>query len=293
MAIREFIPIGLKASDIDDKLRFEGPLRSAIIMSLKPMLYGFWSSSSGVESKQLEFFSQGVNLGRITGEVKEAISLGADHFTIWSPKETELTVLNLKQRYWELSKILRQSRKGKFHFNRREVTHLSAAYYCPRKIYVVVVATEDYLNIFPMDLHLKNPESNAYALGLQVTNLATAKIEESQQLLVCELDTTQLSTAYSLGKNHGKTNLHGAKLPYEFSPSHHYGLPVPDFAIGYREIQIEQSKHLGSHMLFLGRVVNEVLPDQAVVQPYHIHRFYYDWLSRKGLLSPSMKLKVS
>lgn len=290
MAIKEFIPIGLKASEISGDLKSDAAMRDMMIMSLKPLLYGFWSSSPKAVLDQLELITNSEVVGRLDGSICETMQTNDSHFVLWNPSKTRLNTLSLKQRLWELPKILRQSRKGKFRFSKADVTHLTAAYFYPRKIYMVVVATEDYLNIFPMDLHLKDPNSEAYAFGLQVTNMATSKIEQSRKVLICEIGSESLKMAYTLGKNHGRTNLFGTTLPYACKPSERFGLPVPGFAVGYREVTVEHCKDLGSHMLFLGKVAHELLPDKELEQAYHVHRFYFDFLKRKTLLSTAMEL---
>lgn len=293
MAIKEFIPLGFPANRSNLLPESEGGLDRVMLISLKPLLYGIWLPDGEETPTELSISCHQQRLCHLTGSEVERFDLTNGVFVLWQPQKTRLSRLTLKERFWELPKIFRQSRRSKFRFEYPEISHLAAAYYYPRKIYVVVVAAEDYLNIFPMDLHLKDPASMQYVFALQLTNLATEEIKQNRQVVICEIAADSIATAYGLGKNHGKTNLFKQELPFALDTSKTFGIPVPEFAIGYREVEVGQWKDLGSHTLFLGKIVYEELPKKSIPQLYHVHRFYEGFLLRNRLLEEDWKLEVS
>ncbi len=285
MAITEFIPVGLKGTEIAGKVRSEMGTDLSLrvmVMCLEPLLFGIWVPDRDTVPSQIMLDGNGKVKASVSGVAENYLEVRNGFFCFWKPQRTQITGLSLKQSIVELPRIFRQSRKSKFRFSYDEVKHLTAGYFCPRRIYVVVVEHEAYLNIFPMDLHMHHPESDDYAFSLQVTNLATREIKKAKRVLVCELASESLKTAYDLGKNHGRTRLEKDELAFTFEKSHKYGLLLPDFAVGYKEVSIEQDVDLSSHTIFLGRVEFQKAVTNEQAQPYHVHRFCFPYQNRKG-----------
>ncbi len=293
MAITEFIPIGLKNAEVAGKVNSESgaDLRGRVmVMCLKPLLFGIWIPDEDAIPLQIILDSNLKSMAVVSGVAENYLELEDGLFCFWKPYHTRLTGLSLKQRAVELPQIFRQSRKSKFRFSYAEVKHLTAGYFYPRKIYVVVVEHQTYLNVFPMDLHMHHPETNDYAFSLQVTNLATTEIKKAKKVLVCQLGSESLKTAYALGKNHGRTLLKKDELAFEADKSHHFGLLLPEFAIGYKEISIDQHVDFASHTVFLGKVAYEKGISPELKQPFHIHRFCFPYQNSGGENIPKLEL---
>jgi hypothetical protein len=58
------------------------------------------------------------------------------------------------------------------------------------------------------------------------------------------------------------------------SPS--FRLPVPQFSLRVREMQIETVRNMGSHKLFLARTIADQQWSDGL-QPHFIHGFYQSW----------------
>lgn len=285
MAISEFIPIGLRKSEIAGKIYSNSGADltgSMMLMCLKPLLLGIWVPDKEQSISALDLHLYDCHVARIEGGTEKYLEVSDGYFCFWRPEKTSLKSMSLKQRWLELPRIFRQSRKSKFRFSYTEVKHLTAAYFYPRRIFIVVVAHQDYLNVFPVDLHMMKTGSRDYAFSLQGSNLAEAQIRKVKQVLVCEISVESLKLAYSLGKNHGRTNLTKDELPFTLDKSQHFGLPLPGIAIGYREIEIDQQVALKSHTVFLGTVAYEKAVPVNSDQPYHIHRFCYPYRNLRG-----------
>lgn len=287
MAISEFIPIGLRRSEVAGKIYSDSHsdlTGSVMLMCLKPLLLGIWVSDKEQPISTLSLHAYDGHVARIQGNTEKCLEVSDGYFCLWRPEKTSLMRISLKQRWFELPLIFRQSRKSKFRFSYAEVEHLTAAYFYPRRIFIVVVAHQDYLNVFPMDLHMMKSDSRDYVFSLQGSNLAEAQIRKVNRVLVCEIGVESLKLAYSLGKNHGRTNLTKDELPFTLGKSQHFGLPLPDFAIGYKEVEIDQHVALKSHTIFLGNVAYENAVPLNSDQPYHIHRFCHPYRNLRGEL---------
>lgn len=293
MAITEFIPVGLKRAEVAGKIHSDTGAdlsERVMVMCLKPLLFGIWVHDKDAVPSSILLDSNGRAKASVSGVAESCLEVGKGLFCFWKPQQTRISGLSLKQSIVELPRIFRQSRKSKFRFSYGEVKHLTAGYFYPRRIYVVVVEHEEYLNVFPMDLHMHHPESNDYSFSLQVTNLATTEIKKAKKVLVCELASESIKTAYMLGKNHGLTRLEQEELPFQFGKSYKYGLLLPGFAIGYKEVSIDQYVDLSSHTIFLGKVEHEKKVDSEEIQPYHVHRFCFPYQNQRGENIPKLGL---
>lgn len=295
-SISEFIPIELSKKEVREEIFWgeENISGSLTLLALEPVLFGIWSTGPLQKNNpSLTIKLEQKILVEIHGSSEKIIKLASESLVLWKPDSTRLFTMNFKEKFIELIWMLKKSRKSKFTFSKKSISHLAASYFYPRKIYIVVVKTDHFLNIFPMDLHTQYPDRDSYAFALQPGNSAEAVIKECGKVLVCEIASDQLGFAYKLGKNHGKTNLYDKELPFSTTDSELFNFPVPDNCIGYKEIQVENNLSLGSHTLFLGKqaFVKEV-PDNAK-QPYHIHRFHYRYCISKNLLDKATRLNIS
>ena len=147
---------------------------------------------------------------------------------------------------------------------------ISALYSYPRRIIIVSYSDESYYNVFPMDIQGFIEEENMYLLGLRTTNLTLGKILEAKKVVVCDTDTVELETVYTLGKHSSKTPAPKSELPFKVTDSEKFGFPVPGFTGSYKEIEIIQHKKMGYHMLMIGRVINakQIKPNPSSL--YHV-----------------------
>ena len=152
---------------------------------------------------------------------------------------------------------------------------ISALYSYPRRIIIVSYCDNDYCNIFPMDIQGYLEEEGLYLLGLRTTNLTLNKILEAKKVVVCDTNSVDLETVYSLGKHSSKAPTPISELPFAVSKSELFGFPVPDFSGGYKEIEIIRHKKMGYHMLLVGRVVNskQINPNPASL--FHVGFLQY------------------
>ena len=65
---------------------------------------------------------------------------------------------------------------------------------------------------------------------------------------------------YSFGRNHLRQVFDWDHAPFGARLSPEFGLPVPDFSLRTRDLEVEAVRELGSHLLFICRIV----ADQAL-----------------------------
>ena len=72
------------------------------------------------------------------------------------------------------------------------------------------------------------------------------------------------------------------QLPFTARTSTEYGLPVPDFAVRVREMEIEFKQKLGNHTFFITRLVNDER-FSATPEFFYVHGIYQAWRIRNGI----------
>jgi flavin reductase (DIM6/NTAB) family NADH-FMN oxidoreductase RutF len=140
----------------------------------------------------------------------------------------------------------------------REFFALSTFYICPRPVVLVSVVDGNAGNIFPMDL-IGPVGGQHFTLALHATSTAVSLMERSRRVALSGVPVEQISIAYALGRNHKKTDFRWNDLSFDLKTSRAFGLPVPEFALSVKEMEIEEVRAMGSHKLFICRTeVNHV-----------------------------------
>ena len=108
-----------------------------------------------------------------------------------------------------------------------------------------------------MDLLGDISQCNRYVFGLRHTNIALSKIIETGKVVVSEISFEHKDIIYQLGKHHSSIPPSLELLPFKVTTSQNFGFYIPDWAESYKEIKIERTINLGSHMLLWGEVLNQ------------------------------------
>jgi len=172
------------------------------------------------------------------------------------------------------------------------ITALSASamtvlFSCPRPVVLVSLESGDSGNIFPMNL--MGPIGDGYfAFALNSRRRAASLVERAGRVAISSIPFDQAAVARKLGRNHQREAVNWSELPFRITPSSAFGIPVPDFASRVREVEIETIRKLGSHTLFVARIVrDETWSDDP--QFFMIHGLYQAWRRNSGrVLSDSV-----
>jgi flavin reductase (DIM6/NTAB) family NADH-FMN oxidoreductase RutF len=157
-----------------------------------------------------------------------------------------------------------------------------ACFICPRPVVLVSVSEGDggdAGNMFPMNL--MGPVGGGYfAFSLNSTRQASPLVQRAGRVALSDLPFEQSDRARELRGNHKRESILWKDLPFPTRGSAAFGIPVPDFALRVREMEIESVRRLGSHTVFVTRIVEEERCSDGL-QFFMIHGIYQAWRLRK------------
>ena len=137
----------------------------------------------------------------------------------------------------------------------------------PRPVVLVGHERNGRSNLFPMDL-VGEAGSPCFLLGLHRTSPAIPSMIEAGRLSVSGVPLDWKKTVFALGRNHREATFEDIS-------------PVPEGALTVREVRIERTVEVGSHVLFI--TTTERLERRAEgLQMCHTHAFYQGYLKKSG-----------
>ena len=121
--------------------------------------------------------------------------------------------------------------------------------------------------------------------------VAAAPARDTPPTTVSSVPIAQGPVAFQLAANHKRDSVDWEQLPFEKTRSTKFGIPVPVFALRVREMEIETIQRIGSHTLFIARVVRdeERAPGEELCV---IHGFYQHWRLRQRKIDLESSLVV-
>ncbi|MES1242356.1 MAG: hypothetical protein ABUT39_12115 [Acidobacteriota bacterium] len=147
----------------------------------------------------------------------------------------------------------------------------------PRPVVLVSHQKDGHGNLFPMDL-IGEAGAPCFLLGLHRTSPAIPSMIEAGRLAVSTVPLGWKKTVFGLGRNHRQATIDWSTLPIEMSFK---GIPVPAAALTVREVRIEKTVDIGSHILFI--TTTESLDRRSAgLQMCHTHGFYQMYLHKQG-----------
>jgi hypothetical protein len=108
-----------------------------------------------------------------------------------------------------------------------------------------------------------------FTLALRNTSPSVETIKRARKVAMAELPGTACRIAYQLGAHHKRDQVDWNALPFKTRRSQHFGLLVPDIAVGVREVEILDFRTVGSHTLFVGRICSGTLAPEAASNRDH------------------------
>lgn len=162
----------------------------------------------------------------------------------------------LRFRFRQRWEIFRDKTPYNFRMIPSELFALYVFYYVPRPVYLVSVAFEGAANIFPMDL-VGRMGGDLFLLALRSTSPAIRLMTGSKRLALTAVPFGEKDVAYKLGTHHKKETIDWDALPFPGIPSPGFGIQVPASALGVREVEVVATDLVGTHVLFVTRIVRE------------------------------------
>lgn len=158
----------------------------------------------------------------------------------------------------------------------------AAAYSHPRRVRLISFREEDNYNIFPMDLLGEIPLLNKYVFGLRHTNRTLQQIVATGRIVVSEVPAMCEDIVYKLGKHHSTSPPALGDLPFEVRCTENFGFYYPVWVQSYKEIRIQKTFDMGSHMLLWGEIVGEVQVMGGDDHSYLVHFLQFLHQKNKG-----------
>lgn len=150
-----------------------------------------------------------------------------------------------------------------------------AMFICPRPVVLVSLLQGDRGSIFPMNL--MGPVGGGHlAFALNCKKQASPLVEQLGEVALSNVPFDSISSVRQLAGNHNRQSIDWDQLPFATTKSSIYGIPVPAFALRVTELKIHTVRQLGSHTLFVARIVNEEVRVDAP-EFCMVHGLYQAW----------------
>jgi len=175
---------------------------------------------------------------------------------------------------------LRRRSTSHIRLSTRAAQAMTASFICPRRVVLVSAVWGERSNMFPMNL-LGSLSDDYFAFSLDSTRLAAPLVAGAGTVALSGIPVGRAEVAQQLGKNHKKESIAWSELPFATTPSTALGIPVPYFASRVIELQLETTRNLGSHTLFISRVVRDERR-AAGEQFFMVHGIYQSWRLTHG-----------
>ena len=161
------------------------------------------------------------------------------------------------------------------------VQQLMIAYLCPRPVVLVSVDTPAHRNIFPMDLIGPLEQSGFFSLALRSNSASVPAMREVRRVALSSMPATMKTEVYKLAKHHKQPLADWSALPFPARLSREFGIPAVAAALRIQELDIVHSQEVGSHTLFLGRIVSDENLAEGT-QLHHTAGFHQAYRLRHG-----------
>ena len=252
-----------------------------VVACLRPLTVGLMlGEEPGDRGLQLCFRRRGSDLplGRLHLKAAGSIPLPGRNFCFFEVAGCEnYCVSPLQLRAYDLREQARAKRRQKRNPHNFAMTHpdIRAShvfYICPRPVVLVSVEHEGAGNIFPMDL-IGPTDSPFFSMALRLTSPAVQLMRQSRRMALSGVPFSYKDVAYKLGEHHRKASIDWDGLPFPLEKSAEFALRIPREALRVREVQVEECRTVGSHMVFLTSLVSDT-PGAQPHQKQLFHAFY-------------------
>jgi flavin reductase (DIM6/NTAB) family NADH-FMN oxidoreductase RutF len=132
---------------------------------------------------------------------------------------------------------------------------MSILFGCPRPIGLASAEESSGRNMFPLNV-MGQLDDGYIGFGLKDAKSPAHLVERTRRIALSTIPMRHGDLGIKLGPNHSKKHgIEWSDLPFPTKPSPKFGTPVPEFALRVRELEVEASRTLGSHIFFVARVV--------------------------------------
>jgi flavin reductase (DIM6/NTAB) family NADH-FMN oxidoreductase RutF len=142
----------------------------------------------------------------------------------------------------------------------------------PHPISLVSAVASDCQNIFTMNI-MGDLGYNRFAFALKDSRTPAHIVERAGRIALSTVPLSQARFVFELAANHYKQTVEWGQLAFQTKRSVEFQIPVPVFASRVREMEVEKIQKIGSHTLFIARIISdETFTSGEIVCA--IHGFY-------------------
>jgi flavin reductase (DIM6/NTAB) family NADH-FMN oxidoreductase RutF len=256
------------------------------VASLKPLVIA--TSLDGGPRPVLKYrdSATGKLLGFLQLTQTASVSAGETSLTLYHVATGEHRCIGWPLRSWNawLQNRLMLKNRSPQHFapEPAAVQQLMIAYLCPRPVILVSVDTPGHRNIFPMDLIGPLEQSGLFSLALRSTSVSVPVMREVRRIALSSIPATMKAAVYQLAGHHKQPLSGWNALSFPVRPSREFGIPAVAAALRIQELDIVHSQEVGSHMLFLGRIVSDEKLAEGT-QLHHTAGFHQAYRRRRNM----------
>lgn len=241
------------------------------VASLVPLVIA--TSLDGGQRPAIEYHDSAT--GKLLGVLRLAqmasVVTGKTSLTLYHVAAGEHFCLGWPLRSWNawLQNRLMLKNRSPHHFapEPAAVQQLMIAYLCPRPVVLVSVDAPGHRNIFPMDLIGPLERSGLFSLALRSNNVSVPVMREVRRVALSSTPATTKAVVYKLAEHHKHPLLDWDELPLPVLLSRELGIPAVAASLRIQELAIVHSEEVGSHTLFLGRIVS----DEHLAEGFQLH----------------------
>jgi flavin reductase (DIM6/NTAB) family NADH-FMN oxidoreductase RutF len=107
-------------------------------------------------------------------------------------------------------------------------------------------------------------------------------MRDARRVALSSIQATMKDVVYKLAEHHKQPLSDWNELPFPARLSREFGIPAVAAALHIRELAIVHSQEIGSHTLFLGRIVSDENLAEGT-QLHHTAGFHQAWRRRQGV----------
>jgi hypothetical protein len=218
-----------------------------------------------------------------TLELKKIIDKGNEPIVYFEAVRGEHRMIPVFQQFiLRLQNRLFNKRPGNIYMPGNRLSQLQIGYAFPRIISLITVSKDSLFNLFPSDLNGKAGK-NHYVISLRHAGHACRQVEEAGRIVISQMEAAAFKTVYGLGKNHMQQLKPKTGFPFGPGQSETLDLPIPESAVSYYELTLENTYIHGIHKLMLFKILSykALVPVPATLA--HIHNCYATWLDNNQL----------
>jgi flavin reductase (DIM6/NTAB) family NADH-FMN oxidoreductase RutF len=233
------------------------------------------------------FLTSRDSIARLTLQKKDVVNIGSATIALFQAEQGMHSFISaFHQATINVRQKTRSAKKEAIRLDGNLADQVRIVYSIPRVVSVItLLAPSGEMNMFPTDLHGSINESN-YSSSLRIGGKANNQVDHVKRIVLSEVDAKCYNEVYALGKNHMKDPQPISSFDTK-ELSKQLEIPLPSYAISYRELEVMHSMDIGIHRIYFYKVLNRVAILSAD-RLTHFHQYAAQWRENHRLQTPSL-----